>query len=85
MSAALMSGNILNGSRVAYIGALVFVLLLALRACFADIFIDESESAYLEEDRLKRGLKATKVTRPIVVGLFLLIAAVICWRMIHSW
>jgi hypothetical protein len=84
MSAILVTGTWLSGLRGAYIGALVFVLLLAGRACFVNIFIDESEPSYSDEDRLKRGWKATRVTRPIVVGVFLLIAAFIFWRMLHS-
>jgi hypothetical protein len=77
MSASLMS-------RIAHPGYMVFIgvaVFCAVRACFADVFIDESESApsdYVEE---KRGLKATKVTRPIMIGFFVLMAAFGIWKM----
>ncbi len=69
---------------VAHPGYFMFVAIgvfNAVRACFVDVFIDESESAPSEYAREKRGLKATKVTRPIMIGVFVLISAFGVWKM----
>ena len=69
---------------IAHPGYLIFAAIgvfNALRACFVDVFIDESESAPSQSAREQRGLKATKVTRPIMVGVFLLMAAFGIWKM----
>jgi hypothetical protein len=71
-------------SRIAHPGYIVFIavaVFCAVRACFVDVFIDESESAPSEFAREKRGLKATKITRPIMVIVFLLMAAFGVWKM----
>lgn len=73
-------------TRIAHPGYIVFVgvaVFCAVGACFVDVFIDESESAPSEFVREKRGLKATKVTRPIVVLVFALMAALGVWRMLQ--
>jgi len=71
-------------SHVAHPGYIVFVgvaVFCAVRACFVDVFMDESESAPSEYASEKRGLKATKVTRPIMIGVFVLMAAFGVWKM----
>jgi hypothetical protein len=50
-------------------------LYLAVDACYADYFVDESDSAPMsEEDKERYALKATKVTRPIMIAIYLCIA-----------
>ena len=71
-------------SHVAHPGYIVFVgvaVFCTIRAWFVDVFMDESEAAPSEYARGKRGLKATKVTRPIMLGVFLLMAAFGVWKM----
>lgn len=71
-------------SPIAHPGYIVFVgvaVFLAVRACFVDVFMDESETPPSEYAREKRGLKATKVTRPIMIGVFVLMAAFGVWKM----
>jgi hypothetical protein len=77
MSASVIS-RIAHPAYIVFLGVAAFC---AVRACFVDVFIDESESAPSEFAREKRGLKATKVTRPIMIGIFVLIAVFGVWRM----
>jgi hypothetical protein len=70
---------------IAHPGYIVFIgvaLFCAIRACFVDVFIDESESSPSEFAREKRGWRATRVTRPIMVLVFALMAAVGVWKML---
>ena len=73
--------SIFDGQRSGYILFVAVALFLAVRSCFVDVFIDESESSPSEYAREKQGLKATKITRPIMVLVFLLIAAFGVWKM----
>jgi hypothetical protein len=77
MSASLIS-RIAHPRYIVFVGVAAFC---AVRACFVDVFIDESESAPSEFAREKRGLKATKVTRPIMIGVFVSLAAFGVWKM----
>ena len=70
-----------DGRHAGYIVFLVTALFLAVRSCFVDVFIDESDSAPSDEATEARGWKATKVTRSIMVGVFLLMAGFAGWKM----
>jgi hypothetical protein len=73
-------------SRITHPGYIVFIavaIFCAVRACFVDVFIDESESAPSEFAREKHGLKATKVTSPIMVLVFVLMGAFGVWKMVQ--
>jgi hypothetical protein len=83
MSASSLINRLLNGPHTGYWIVLVGALALAVSACFTDIFIDESESAPTEESRQRWGLKATKVTRPLMVLAFVLIALFAVWNMLQ--
>ncbi|OJV43327.1 MAG: hypothetical protein BGO25_08245 [Acidobacteriales bacterium 59-55] len=75
MSAPSIVDRLFHGPHSNYLIVLVVAVVLAIRLCFVDIFIDESESPPSEEARERWGLKATKVTRPLMVAAFVLIAA----------
>ena len=75
--------RLFHGPHSGYVVMLAAGLFLAIRSCFVDVFIDESESAPSEVARERQGLKATKVTRPIMVIVFLLIAAFALWKMLQ--
>ncbi len=81
MSATSIAYRFFQGPHSGYIVVLVPALCLAVRSCFVDVFIDETDSPPSDAAREKWGLKATKVTRPIMVGVFLLIAAFAFWKM----
>ena len=71
-----------NGPNAGYFVMFVAGIFCAVSACFADYFVDESESVPMSEgDKEKYALKATKITRPIMVGLFLSIACFAIWKM----
>lgn len=55
----------------------------AVRSCFVDVFSDESDTPLPEAERERYGLKATKVTRPLMVIAFLLIAGFAVWKMLQ--
>lgn len=81
-----MSSLVASLWHIAHPGYIVFIgvaMFCAIWACFVDIFIDESESSPSEFAREKRGWKATKVTRPIMVLVFVLMAAVGVWKMLE--
>jgi hypothetical protein len=72
--------RIFHGQHSGYIPFVAVALFLAVSSCFAEVFIDESESAPSEYAREKWGLKATKITRPIMVVIFLLMASFGIWK-----
>lgn len=77
-----MISRILNGPNSGYAVLVVGGLSLALYACFTDYFVDESESSPMsEEDKERYALKATKVTRPIMIVIFLPVAGFGMWKM----
>jgi hypothetical protein len=73
--------RLFHGPHFNYVFVLVPAIILAIRSCLVDVFIDETESPPTEDARERHGLKATKVTRPIMVSAFALIAAVAAWKM----
>ncbi len=81
MTASSITLHLLYGPNSGYIVVFVVAIFLAIRSCFADVFIDESESPASEEEKREWGWKATKVTRPIMVGAFLIMAAFAVWKM----
>ena len=71
-----------SGPNSGYFVLLVAGIFCAANACIADYFVDESDSPPMSEaDKEQYGLKATKVTRPIMVGIFLLVAGFATWKM----
>lgn len=80
MSVSSVVDHIFHGPDSGYLFIFAIALFLAIRSCFVDVFIDESESAPSEIAREHSGLKATKVTRPIMVIVFLLVAAFAAWK-----
>ncbi len=73
--------RLLHGPHSGYVFFFSVAIFLAIRSCFVDVFIDESESAPSEIARERHGLKATKITRPIMVTIFLLMAVFAVWKM----
>ena len=75
----------ISGHNSGYWVLLAFGLYMAIYACFADYFIDESDSSPMsEEDKQRYALKATKVTRPIVIVVALSIAGFGVWKMFQA-
>ena len=73
--------RLFHGPHASYFDLLVVAILLAIGACLSDVFIDESESSYSDDDRERHGWKATKYNRPFFVGIFLLLAAFAIWKL----
>jgi hypothetical protein len=73
--------HLLYGPHSGFTIILIGAIILTVRAFYYDVFIDESESAPSEEATEKHGIKATKVTRPIMIGIPLLIAAFAIWKL----
>jgi hypothetical protein len=73
--------HLFYGPHRGYTLLLAGAIILAIRACYYDVFIDESESAPSEIATEKRGLKATKYNRPIMIGIPSLIAAFCLWKL----
>jgi hypothetical protein len=73
--------HLFHGPHSGYTAILIVGILLSIQASFVDVFIDESESSYSDEDREKRGWKATKFNRPFFVGIPLLIAVFAVWKL----
>jgi hypothetical protein len=74
--------RLFHGPHSGYLIVFGVAVVLAIRSCFVDVFIDESESPPTEEARERWGLKANKVTRPLMVVAFALIAAFAAWKML---
>lgn len=70
-----------HGPHSGYTALLVVAILLFVRASFDDVFIDESESVPSEIANEKHGLKATRITRPIMMAIPLFIAAFAVWKL----
>jgi len=83
MATSFITSHISKGHDWGWIVMFAFASFSAVRSCFADVFIDESESGVSEEERETHGLKATKTTRPIMVTLFTAIAAFSIWKIWH--
>jgi hypothetical protein len=81
MSISSVVGRLFYGPHRGYIFFFAAAIFNAVRSYFVDVFIDESESAPSEIARERHGLKATNVTRPIMVTIFLLAAAFAVWKM----
>lgn len=77
-----MSERYLSISHPGYVPFVAFALFLAVRSCFVDVFVDESESAPSEEAE-KHGMKATKLTRSLMIVIFLGMAAIGIWKTIQ--
>jgi hypothetical protein len=81
MTLSSITFHLFHGPHSDYLLFLAVALFLAVRSWFVDNFIDESESAPSDVARESHGLKATKVTRPIMSMVFLLIAGFALWKM----
>jgi hypothetical protein len=81
MSISSIKYHLLHGPHSGFIILLVFGILGMIYACFTDVFIDGSESGFTAEGIANRGLKATKITRPIMMVLYLSIAGFALWKM----
>ncbi len=73
--------HLFYGPHHGYTLILVGAIILAIRASYYDVYIDESESPPSQIATEKRGIKATKFTRPIAIGVPLLIAAFAIWKL----
>lgn len=73
--------HLFRGPNSGYTPVLIVAIILTIRACYYDVFIDESESPPSKIATEKSGLKATKFTRPIMIIIPLLIAAFIVWKL----
>ncbi|MDP9052015.1 MAG: hypothetical protein M3O31_15045 [Acidobacteriota bacterium] len=83
MSTSSIADRLLHGPHSGYIVLLIPAVILAIRSCFVDVFIGETESPPSEDAREKHGWKATKITRPIMVAEFGLMAAFAVWQMLQ--
>ena len=83
MSDISIVNRLFHGPHSNYLFIAVIAIALAIQSCFADVFIDESESPPTEDARERWGGKATKVTRPLMVATFVLIAAFIVWKILQ--
>jgi hypothetical protein len=75
-----MIAHLIHGPHFFYAILFAVAIFNAIRSCFADVFFDGTESAPTDEALEKLGWKATKITRPIMVVVFLLIAAFAVWK-----
>ena len=76
-----MLQRMLFGPNSGFLVIAAIAFYLAISSLSADVFLDESESAPLsDEERQLHGLKATKVTRPLVFGGFLMMAIFCLWK-----
>jgi len=71
-----------HGPHSGYIVVFIAAIILAVRSCVVDVFIDETESPPTEEAREKHGWKATRITPPIMVTAFVLMAVFAGWEML---
>jgi hypothetical protein len=75
-----ISFHLFHGPHSDYTALLIVAILLIVQACYVDVFIDESESAPSEIANEKRGIKATKITRPIMIAISVVIGALAIWK-----
>jgi hypothetical protein len=73
--------RLLNGPHSGYTLILIGAIIIGVRACYYDVFIDESEAAPSEIATEKRGLKATPLTRGIMITIAFLIGAFAVWKL----
>jgi hypothetical protein len=81
MTSSSMAFRLFHPPHPGYIVILAAAAYNFVSAFFVEVFIDESESAPSDIATEKRGLKATKVTRPIMIILFFLVGAFAVWKM----
>jgi hypothetical protein len=69
--------HLFRGPHSDYLVLLIVGIVLAIRATYYESFADESESGPSEE----YGLKATKITRPVMIIVSLSMAVFAIWKM----
>jgi hypothetical protein len=60
---------------------LIAAIIMAVQSCYYDVFINESEASPSEEATERHGIKATKVTRSIMIAISFFIAAFAIWKL----
>lgn len=69
------------GPHSGYTSMLIAAIIMAVQSCYYDVFINESEASPSEEATERHGIKATKVTRSIMIAISFFIAAFAIWKL----